>query len=35
MLIGCACYVLSALVARRALTMPALENTGKEHPAYL
>jgi hypothetical protein len=23
MLIGCACYVLSALVARRALTTPA------------
>jgi hypothetical protein len=35
MLIGCACYVLSALVARRALTTPAWESTGKEHPAHL
>jgi hypothetical protein len=35
MLIGCACYVLSALVARRALTTPSWENTSKEQPAHL
>jgi hypothetical protein len=35
MLIGCACYVLSALVARQALTAPAWENAGRDHLAHL